>query len=382
LFALLLTAALLMITRACQGDGTRVDPLIAGLLLGAAVLARIAGVAPAAAGVAAFLIARRWMPAVQCLVGITVVVLPWFWWVSHQPPATIDSYYSATNYASWNVVTSYAWSEKFYVVGLNAILGGIAFTQISGMYVPYAVPALLLAGAALMLVGRGLWRARRQPAAMVMVAYCALHAAWVWTPLRFLVPLTPLLLWFAFVGAAKRQRLGFAVALVLFTADAFQLWTTVAQAREKGIISLVSGAENWSDTARALDWVLHETPSDAMLTGNLDPMYYLFTGRKAVRAFVSDPYLLFYDMNGSENPLGTADGLRNRLVAVKADYLLITSRREETPHLRRLVSELVQGCPGGLTVVLGTVGSNHVIYRIDRQRLEHLETCTNTLSGH
>jgi hypothetical protein len=185
-----------------------------------------------------------------------------------------------------------------------------------------------------------------------------------------------LFLWFAFVGAAKRQRLGFAVALVLFTAGGFQLWTTVAQAREKGIISPISGADDWDDTAQALDWVLHQTPSDARLTGNLDPMYYLFTGRKAVRAFVADPYLLFYNMNGSENPLGTPNGLRSRLVAVKADYLLITAGREETLHLRRLVSELAQGCAGGLTVVLGTVGSNHVIYQIDRQRLE---TCTEQI---
>lgn len=382
LFAFILTAALLMITRAYQGDGTRVDPLIAGFLLGAAVLTRMAGVAPAAAGVAAFLLAKRWMSAVQCLLGIAVFTLPWFWWVSHQPPATmIDSYYSATNYASWNIVTSYAWPEKLSVLGMNALVGGLAFTEIWGLHVPYAMPALLLAVAALILVGRGLWRARRQPAAMVMVAYCAIHAAWVWTPLRFLVPGTPLFLWFAFIGAGKRQRLGYAAALALLTAGGFQLWTTVAQAREKGIVSPVSGAEDWADTARALNWVLHETPHDATLTGNLDPMYYLYTGRKAVRAFATDPYLLFYNVRRrSENPLGTADGLRSRLIAIKADYLFITPGREEIRHLRRLVSELAQGCPGALTPVVGSSDSNHVIYRIDRQRLERLETCANTLS--
>ena len=383
LFALLLTAALLIITRAYQGDGTRIDPLIAGVLLGAAVLTRIAGIAPAAAGVAAFVTARRWGPAMQCLLGTAVVILPWFWWVSHQPP-TVDSYYSATNYASWNIVTSYTWPQKAYVLGLNSILGGMAFTQMWGILIPYPIPALLLAAAALTFVAAGLWRARRQPVAMAMAAYCAIHLAWVWTPLRFLVPLIPLFLWFALLGAGRRRHLLYAAAVVLFTAGGLQLWTTVAQAREKGIVSPVSGAEDWDDTARALNWISRETPGDAVLTGNLDPMYYLFTGRKALRAFTADPYLLFYNVTRrSENPLGSADGLRSRLIAMKSDYLLITAThgREEIRHLRALVSELAQGCPGGLIPVLGSGDSNHVVYRIDRQRLEHLETCTKTLSG-
>ena len=381
LFALLLTAALLIITRAYQGDGTRVDPLIAGFLLGAAVLTRIAGIAPAAAGVAAFLTVRRWGPALQCLLGTAVVILPWFWWVSHQPP-TIDTYYSATNYASWNIVSSYAWPEKLSVLRMNGIVGGLAVTEIWGLRVPYATLALIVATAVLVLVGCGLWRARLEPTAIAIMAYCAIHAAWVWPPLRFAVPITPLFLWFGFLGAGRPRRLGCVTALVLSVAGGLQLWSSVVQARVKGIVSPISDAEDWHSTAQALDWISRETPNTAILSGNLDPMYYLFTGRKAARAFTSDPYLLFYNRSRPDNPLGTVDVLRNRLLAMKADYLLITPTRggEEVRHLRLLVSELVRVCPGGLIPVLGPNDSNHVIYRIDRQRLQHLETCTNTAS--
>jgi hypothetical protein len=188
LFALLLTAGLLMMTRACQEDRTRIDPLIAGFLFGAAVLTRIAGIAPAAAAVAMFLATRRWIPAAQCFLGSAVVIAPWFWWVSHQSPAAaISAYYSAANYASWNIVTTVA---------------GVAFTEIWGVRVP-AAPALLAGAAGLMLVCSGLWRARREPAAIVMIAYCAIHAAWVWPPLRFAVPVIPLLLWWALVGICR-----------------------------------------------------------------------------------------------------------------------------------------------------------------------------------
>ena len=53
------------------------------------------------------------------------------WWVSHQmPAATTDAYYSASNYASWNIVTSYAWPEKLSVLLMNATVSGLAFTEI------------------------------------------------------------------------------------------------------------------------------------------------------------------------------------------------------------------------------------------------------------
>ena len=34
------------------------------------------------------------------------------------------------NYASWNIVTSYAWPEKLSVLLMNATVSGLAFTEI------------------------------------------------------------------------------------------------------------------------------------------------------------------------------------------------------------------------------------------------------------
>jgi hypothetical protein len=377
-FALFLTAGLLMITRACQENGRRIDPFIAGFLFGAAALTRIAGIAPAAAAVAVFLGARRWLSAVQCLFGSAVVIVPWFWWVSGQPTAAVDAYYSAANYASWNIVTSYTWPEKVSVLVRNAGFASLAFTEIWGLRVPYAVPSLLVAVTALTIMCCGLWRTRREPVAIAMLAYCAIHAAWVWPPLRFAVPVTPLMLWFAFQGAGKPRRFGWAAAMVLFVAGGLQLCATVAQAREKGVVYPVSNAENWDDTERLLKWISRETPADATLTGHLDAMYYLFTGRKAARAFSTDPYLLFYDAGRrSENPLGTVDDFRSRLLTMKADYVIVTapSRSGEVAHLRQLVDELAKRCPGSLSLAAGNVGSGYAIYKTDRLVLERPETC-------
>lgn len=380
LFAVLLTAGLLVITRACQADGSRIDPLIGGVLFGAAVLTRIAGIAPTAAAVALFVATRRWTSAAQCLFGSAVVIAPWFWWVTHQQPAAaMDAYYSASNYASWNIVTSYAWPEKLSVLLMNVTVSGLAFTEIWGVHVP-AAAAVLAGAAALMLVGSGLWRARREPVATVLLAYCAIHAAWVWPPLRFTVPVIPLLLWFGFIGAAKQRLLGCVVATVLFAAGGLQLWMTVVQAREKGVVSPMAGAENWNDTSRLLNWISLETPQDATLTGNLDPMYYLFTGRKAVRAFTTDPYSLYYDLgHRTSSPLGTVDGFRTRLIAMKSDYVIITaaSRPGEAKHLNQLVYELSQKCSGSLSLVAGSVDSGYAVYKTDLPHLERPGACAS-----
>jgi len=196
--------------------------------------------------------------------------------------------------------------------------------------------------------------------------------------LRFAVPVIPLLLWLGFLGAAKQRLVGCVVATVLFAAGGFQLWTTVVQAREKGMVSPVAGTEKWNDTARLLDWISLETPRGATLTGNLDPMYYLFTGRKAVRAFATDPYSLFYDLgHRSSSPLGTVDGFRNRLLATKSDYVVVTatSRSGEAKHLNQLVYELSRRCSRGFSLVAGTVDSGYAIYKTDLPLLAHPETC-------
>ena len=58
-------------------------------------------------------------------------------------------------------------------------------------------------------------------------------------------------------------------------------------ARETGAVPLPNMAQdNWRETARMLAWVRVHTPAHAVLMGNLDPVLYLYTGRKSVRGFL------------------------------------------------------------------------------------------------
>lgn len=379
LFAALLTGALLTITRVCQGDGRRSEPLLAGLLAGAAILTRIAGIAPAAAGVLVLLWTRRSVAAAQYTIGVLISAVPWFWWAQYhnREAASVDPYYSATNYASWNVLTSFGWLEKLDIVAENLLQGGFALLNIWKVEMPPLV-AFLAALCGLAVITRAVWRARTEPAVPIIVAYCGLHIAWVWPILRFAVPVAPLLLWLAFLGAGRSRRIAYVGAIALFLVGGLKTAGMVRQTHEQGIVVPLREVEDWNETARLLAWVSQNTPTDTVLTGNLDPTYYLFTGRKSVRAFSANPMLLFYNLRGqTANPLGTADDFRNRLTSMKADYLIMTpmTRFEEVPHLERLVSELTQRCPGSLTPAVRSANSEYVIYRIDRQRLEGRQAC-------
>jgi hypothetical protein len=380
-FAALLAGVLLMITRVCEGDGRRFEPLLAGLLAGAAILTRVAGIAPAGAGVVVFLWSRRSVAAAQYLLGVLVTAVPWFWWAHYQNPiaTSVDPYYSATNYASWNVLTSYSWAAKFDIIAANLFQAGLALLNIWKVSIP-PVPLLPLALAigGLALVAPAFWRTRGQPAVPIILAYCGIHIAWVWPFLRFAVPVAPFLLWFAFLGAGRSRRIGYIGALALFALGGVQVGAMVKQANEQGIVSPFTEVEDWNETARLLAWVSQNTPKDTVLTGNLDPAYYMFTGRKAIRAFSADPLLLFYDLRGQpENPLGSVNDFQKRLVSTRSDYLIMTAATgfAEVPHLNALVSELSHKCPGSLAPVATNVVPAHVIYRIDRRRLESHEGC-------
>lgn len=70
-------------------------------------------------------------------------------------------------------------------------------------------------------------------------------------------------------------------------------------------------------------WIRQSIPPDSILLGNLDPTYYLYTERKAVRGFTADSYLLFYSKE-SESALGDVLELSRRIVTYRIDYIIIT----------------------------------------------------------
>ncbi len=127
--------------------------------------------------------------------------------VGRQPAtasSAIDTFYEASIYGSYNVITDYSWADKLTVVGLNAIdLASIGqfWGLANGTWAGIAVG---LVGTTLVL--RGLWRARTNPIAVIVVIYLGMLLLFVWPPFRYVVPIMPLLVWLAIKGAGTRMR--------------------------------------------------------------------------------------------------------------------------------------------------------------------------------
>ena len=377
LFAALLTAMLVALTASTASTSSvrasRWLCALAGALSGAALLTRAAGVAVVAAGLGWLLSRRRWSDAVAFAVVAGAVVAPWALWVATQNQSVSGSYYSASPYGSWNILFNYSWPEKFHVLIGNAVYSAMAPAALWGVGLNPIVLGVSLF-AVVPVVFRGLWLSRALPLGWCVAVVMAMNLMWVWPPVRFIVPIVPLLLWQVSVALRSAPRLivGGLVALVGLV-GAWRTLEVVAKAHSVGTVSWqAANAENWHELLPLLEWVRRATPVTAVLTGNLDPAYFLFTGRPSVRAFVADAYALFYGPPGRDRaPLGTVDGFRRRLLQERVDYCIWSSAPgfSESPHFRRLLDGLAVAYPGSVTVVAGGEDAGSAVYFVDRSRL-------------
>jgi len=378
LFAALLTGSLLFLTKLHEDSPPfgRVCAL-AGLLAGACFLTRTAGIAVVVAGFAWLLMNGRRVGAVIFGVAAASMVVPWALWVlSHTGANAESSYYSASIYESWNVVSHYDWHEKLAVVAANAAYSIFTPLALWGMDITVwrLVPVALLAGC----ICRGIWLTRTHPVTWFVMVYVAMIMMWVWPPTRFFVPLAPLFLWHVFVVIRRVPVIPVAVVVtaIVVTSSA-ALWHSVTRAATYGVLFPQSEfAEDWHRLSSLFEWIRREAPPDAVVTGNLDPTYFLYAGRKGVRAYAAEPYALFYaGGDRARAPLGSVRDFRHRLLAARVDYCVWSPAPGfgESPHFRRLLDELSREVPGSLTIASGDVAAGYVVYRVDRVKLADAE---------
>ncbi len=374
LFAALLTGSLLVLTASTSSiRASRWLCALAGALSGASLLTRAAGAAVVVAGLAWLLSRRRWSDAAVFGIVAGAMVVPWGLWVATQNHTVGASYYSASNYESWNIVFNYSWAEKLDVLVRNVLFSVATPAAMWGIdWSPIVVWVSLVTVVPVVL--RGLWLSRAEAAGWCVAVVMAMNLMWVWPPVRFIVPIVPLLLWQVSVALRSAPRLivGGLVALVGLV-GAWRTLEVGAKAHSVGTVSWqAASAEDWRELSPLLEWVKRETRASAVVTGNLDPAYFLFTGRPAVRAFAADSYALFYAAPGSaRDPLGTVEDFRRRLLKARVDYCIWSPAPgfSETPHFRRLLDGLAEAYPGSLTVVAGLEGAGYAVYFVDRSRL-------------
>lgn len=358
------------------------EAVLVGSLCAAAVHARVMGLVLLPAGL--WLLWRR-DHRCGAAFGLTMVVLilPWFLWVGLQdlPALSYLDYYTSSNYESWNVITGFEWGKKAQIVGWNLLYLVVAPAQ---LLLVRGMPWPLLLGIGLFAYWGVVRSAFKEKTAisLFLLAYLALLVLWAWRPLRFLVPVYPLLLWFLILelrrlfrvsragAVARRHGLSLLLALLIVnSASAILRWGR--EARASGVPCPVQACPaSWAEARAAFEWLRANASEEAVLMGNLDPVLYLYTGRKAVRAFAADPYLLSYSLEPGRRPLGTGETLRRRARASGASYFVWAplSSFAETPFLEEAVAEAVREHPGLFVRVEEASGSWITVYRIEQLR--------------
>src|ERR1017187_2828904 len=141
------------------------------------------------------------------------------------------------------------------------------------------------------------------PLNLFVLSYAALILLWVFPPPRFLVPLLPFLLFFCYmaishffgtvVGSRSGARVVGKCCVVVFglflVGNLFSLARRVIQYRAASFY----GNYDWNGIASLSQWISGNTPEDAILVGNLDPVWFLSTGRKSIRGYLARPFELY-----------------------------------------------------------------------------------------
>jgi hypothetical protein len=188
---------------------------------------------------------------------------------------------------------------------------------------------------------------------------------WVWPPLRFLIPILPLLLLGVWLGSPARLRPFWTLSFVLLS-----LWSATAShsyakwAETSGFYCPVpTGQEEWKSFQQQLDWVRTKTPGNAVLQANVDPTLFLFTGRHAIRGSHGNASLTWY-LDRSD-ALGSPEQFHKTLVRNGVTHVVDTPWTWflETKLLTALIEADRKTHPQSWTLLHEAANPNYRIYR-------------------
>lgn len=333
----LFLAALFPVLALCEraaASGRARDAALAGLAAGALGLVRTLGVAALPATALALAWRRRWGGAAAVLAAGALVLLPWQAWVAlhaaEVPTVLLGKYGSYGSWLGGAIATEGpGWLGRLVAFNVRQVVEhGWETVAVTAM------PAATRWAATLVLTATfaaGWWRlARRAPVAALMLAlYLALVLAWPFHPARFTWAVWPLvgIVFGLAVEALASWRPAFRPALLSRVAG---LATAALVAAGYAGYNATKVATGWisrvqagvADRARPLaQWVLANTPGDAVLATDDDVLIYLYTGRQAVPngTFTPQEYLV------PQTPAFAVATLRTILRTWDVDYVLASS---------------------------------------------------------
>jgi hypothetical protein len=398
MYALLSIGALHLAERYEKERGGWIAGTIVGVVIGLAFLTRTSGIALLFAVAMYYALHKQWRKGTIAIGVASLFVIGWSGWCYlHRTNVTGLNADYFTNY--WHV-----FSESFHtlealnntspiatffnIVGTNFLLLLVASPPLACFGLRYDFPPIILLSLVfltfIIIVTAFLRRFKRGLRLLdeYVCIYLLLHLIPPGVAYdRYLMPIVPFLLYYIVsevsgLGSLVRKelssngllrRVGVACAGITF---AF-LVVTLMYGNASGIYdSLVSSRKKDVGAAvdtQAIEWVNTNTSSSDVLVCYRDPMYYLYTGRKAV---ISSPLIIFNTVP-YQTRKPSSDDLRAaflRLVDESNGNYLILSREDfkfESDDYRTTIDKVMQEQTERFIPVFNTEGETSKIYRIE-----------------
>jgi hypothetical protein len=383
----LLTLTALALCAGVNGANSSVSHLLVLAAIGGlACLTRSAGLPLVFAGVVHAFVFRGWRGAGWFSMAVALIVAPWLIWSylhAQQPADSLFAYYTGYDFAGAPGGDLSAWlSSRFAIVAGNLRYLFDMFDLV------YLTP--LLPGSGILIGCVSLWgliaSGRRYEPFMwsLVIFFLVLLLIWPFHPGRYLAPLAPLIVLFLFRGLSSIQ-----IWLHARLADFSLQWLAKLAWCPLGIVLLLNGVwlsgyllivddrttrglygrrapYGWAGFEESFAWVRAHAAPEALLATAYDPMYYLYTGRRAIRPALHRPATYFYPYGHPSPDVGTVAEIKPQLEKLRIDYLIIDPMDgyAEGRATMRLFEELVLTYGGQAEKVFTSGDGKHKIYRI------------------
>jgi hypothetical protein len=260
-----------------------------GLLAASSMLVRTIGLALVGGIGLEMLLRRRWSEVIGFSVAISAVLGPWMFWCVTHHGGTFDAY-TAQNTIAWRTPFSNFWAltastapaigfPPFETRAWTALASRLHVYWVSTLFGVFLVALVVLGWAKLL--------RDRHTIALVLAPYMAIVLLWWWEPDRFVIPVLPLIVFCAAVGAKatlsqvsridRRVFLAIAIVAIIGGLAVDSVW--IRHVWRYGHWGGAEAEEQWAQMKEGLDFIKRETPNDAEIISSFPAAIYLFTGR-------------------------------------------------------------------------------------------------------
>ena len=357
------------------------------LVTGLACLTRLAAAPLVFAGILKAL-ASRGLRATVCFIGlVTLIVAPWVSWVlfnRHPVTSVLLAYYDGYEFS----YGEFSRRGDFLANLLLVVLSNARY-MVSTFELVYLLPLMpWLTPLVVMLTGVGMIRSCRREEAFAwafFLASLALLLIWPFHPGRYLAPLLPMVMLFLFRGikSAERWILSTGPDYPLREMLAKLVWIPVALLlvlngvwlssylliRDDQTTRGLNGSRvpyAWSGFEESFAWIRQYTPAEARLGTAYDPMYFLYTGRQAIRPALHRSATYFYPYGEPKPNVGSVKEVKPELEKMRIDYLIIDPLDgfAEGKATMRLLDEIVMSYGERAKLVFTSSDGKHRIYAL------------------